>query len=545
MTLALPMYAVIKRELVMNFRKLRPFITLVLFLIILSIAAIVSVEMARFPFRRMGSIVPNFVFLPLILSVFTLPGFAASLIMSERDNNTLDMLVLTQVSPSGIIMGKALSVVLFCLFIVMGVLPVLTILLATSPADYRLLAAVTPVLIAVVFSSTMVGILSALLFRKRGNITGISLLGVLVVMGLPIYIPYPVVALGQATGLFSYQAANGVNSFLTPLIPIVCPAVTVVNIFWIKIGMVQYLLSLCYQAGFCGICFLWARRIIGSPVKDREARKRARKLKKAERARNFHLSRKLCDLLEKCDFKNPIVEKELRLGVAACPIRWIFGLLSAGLMAFYFCSQFQKFGSLSAGIYLAITSALAGLYPAVKIADSLVREHEQGDFDMLRLTLLRPHEFVFGKFRAECIKFAPFVIILFVVGLFLLPLRRVGLDMFITSVITLMVTAFVSFGCGAFISAFCKKTRTSSGLALFFTLMVISGAPLVLLIMFGDDAYRIIMFFSPLSALASNLQHERGAQYTAYWMGNNILFLVVGAILFSMAIQVYSARMKS
>src|SRR5690349_9807397 len=123
----LPLWGLIKRELIRDLRKMRPVIFMSA---VLSMA--IWMVMANYPGGHQSTIwigQQSMVMYSAITTVLffaaivLLPGYAATAIVVERETDTYDLLSLTLTRPTFIVLGKLISSLAYFLLILVAVLP--------------------------------------------------------------------------------------------------------------------------------------------------------------------------------------------------------------------------------------------------------------------------------------------------------------------------------------------------------------------------------------------------------------------------------------
>ena len=129
MIAAAPLGALLQREIVTQLRRVRSFVTILVVLLILVWIVGASwptggtLVWAQLPVISTG-LLSSIVFCLLSGAGLFVPGIAGTAIVVEREQQSWDLLRLTQLRPSAIVAGKALSAVGMYLIVVIALFPV-------------------------------------------------------------------------------------------------------------------------------------------------------------------------------------------------------------------------------------------------------------------------------------------------------------------------------------------------------------------------------------------------------------------------------------
>jgi len=250
------------------------------------------------------------------------------------------------------------------------------------------------------------------------------------------------------------------------------------------------------------------------------------------------------------DDRNPLLSKELQtglLGRGSFAIRIFYSFMLFCIFVSFFTIVNSGFRILDHGRFVVWPVYIDTLFilvitPAL-IATAMAKEHEWGNLDMLRMTLLHPGKIVAGKFRA-----ALYTVALPVAGALLgsLPLLffsyaqaeswlglASGLGNLLVCVIFVLCLTF---------AATVNSKRSIVGLMLGYaagvSALILLPAVLFLSWMLftgfnnmPDEIAGAILFTSPLAAQLFNIEEHRGQLIGSYWLFNNTVFLVLSSLL--------------
>ena len=107
---------VLRKEAITTMRSWKTYGALVLFLVISAVGAILYIDLSMFQNRDLSFDPASMVWLYVVLAVvqmglvlLTAPAVAAGSISGERERQTLDLLLVTKMSPLSIVLGKLAS----------------------------------------------------------------------------------------------------------------------------------------------------------------------------------------------------------------------------------------------------------------------------------------------------------------------------------------------------------------------------------------------------------------------------------------------------
>jgi ABC-type transport system involved in multi-copper enzyme maturation permease subunit len=466
--------------------------------------------------------------------VLLVPAFAAGTVIGEKQARTFDLLNLTLIRPSGIVLGKLLNAVGLFLILVIATLPVFGTLFFLVGFDLVEVFQVSAVILSTAVACAAIGVLCSCLFRRTGNVVGAAYLGMLMLMGLPFYLVWARAALRMDANLVTVFASCA---------PVLCPISTLIAVFEHTLFTWQFCLFLAYQGIFTVVCVLIAALVLRRPQEPPKLR--ARRSRKRD-ARRGILRLPLVRLANRDspidDNRNPLLARELRFKAGRRLESPLF-ILIAGFAVYSLLGAFMyhqsdnrywPFNDLVL-VWLGILIGPAVLLTPGRTANSFTKEYEGQTIDMLRMTLLRPRDIVLGKALAGVLWVTPFllgVLLSCIVMLFL----GARLDLLFTGYVTLVVSVFVSLSLGLAASALTKSTRIAIVVALFFNFFVFLILPSISLYLYplswqmSDKATRCACFLSPIMAFFYNATvMGRKWAVTPYWIWNVVLFALFAA----------------
>ena len=538
MQVMFPSAALVRRELLRDLRKVRSFICLIALVGFCCYIALLlwprDADMSLWisTSRQIFWSITSLLTAGCILLV---PAFAAGTVLGEKQTRTFDLLSLTLIKPSGIVLGKLLNAVGFFVILVIATLPAFATLFFLVGFDLVEVFQVSAVILSTAVACAAIGVMCSCLFRRTGNVVGAAYLGMLILMGLPFYLVW-------ARAATAIMYAN-LQSVLASCAPVLCPINTLLAVAQHTLFTSQFCLFLAYQGAFTVVCALVATLVLRRPQEPPKLR--------AGRSRKSGVRRGILRLpllswanrdrpIE--DNRNPLLVRELRFKagrrlespVLILVAGFIVYSLIGVIMYLQSDNRYPQFDDLVL-VWLGLLIGPAVFLTPGRTADSFTKEYEGQTMDMLRMTLLRPRDIVRGKALAGLFWVMPFllgVLLSCIVMLFL----GARWDLLFTGYVTLLVSVYVSLSLGIVASALAKSTRIAIVLALFFNFCVFLGLPWLCGVIVSnarwqfERAINFGLFFSPIMAFFRNaIDVEERLAITPYWIGNVVLFALFAA----------------
>jgi hypothetical protein len=277
------------------------------------------------------------------------------------------------------------------------------------------------------------------------------------------------------------------------------------------------------------------------------------------------------------DGRNPMRVKELRWGLMGRETRMV--RIFYGMLIFFFVTGVAMIWD-RGGLFWWLTFQILGVIVAtpVVLVNAFSKEQEGGNFDMLRLTLLRPRDIVLGKVLAGWLSMLPFLLAMMVAGVPLMIVSFIWGDaqgLCLQAYGTLWVCAFLSLSLSLLGAMFAK--RITGGLTFSFLLSLfvyfgvwVARSPLSALwhtlLFFGIRPYNMGLprepnlsspLFSPLVAYCAATSHaiqRNNWRTTGYfwdhydnlWIGSMGLFFLVALALIALSVPLFAQlRMRA
>jgi len=495
----LPYFALVKRELVRDLRRVRPFLVLVIILCIAFTVVLTNyppsvmspnqiAEYSSIMFGGMSAVL----FLACLL---ILPAFASTTIVLEREQDTFDLLSLTLTRPTMLLLAKVTSSLGYFGLLIIAMLPLLGVSYFLVGIDVRTVALVAVHLLVVSLTCVCAGVMSSTLARSTQRAVSLGFASAFMLL-----IGY-VIPFGILSAFVEFQgwqwiasATRGVLVFLLSLSP-----VNLSGAFMIGIGGRYSIVNMIVGQGvFCVLALLLARRMILRASAERSFTTvpipmpmlAPPPLPESERGSPTPGEDWLPAWPPVPDNVNPVYARErlhVRLTQQLTPLRMIGGLLiviPVMIIMAMAMSGMDPRPSEAKGIVTTWMIGLALLSSAAGVSSSATawsREFERDTADLLRSSRLTPSQLVTGKVRAACASTALPLGIAVVASLPIIPLiffSPAAILQFVVGVISLVVVTVECVAVGTVMSMFSRRSAAclvyaSGGMA------AILGAPFV------------------------------------------------------------------
>ncbi len=557
---SLPLTALVRRELLRSLRQARPFVLLVLLTLGCSGFVIGSWPKDHaLPWHAAEAsdiILGSAAFILLTALGLLIPAYGATSLTSEREQQTHDMLSLTLIRPFGIVIGKLLNVLGIYFILVVAAAPIIATLFFLVGVDWTTFVGVFVILLATALSCACVAVLCSASLHRTNAAIGLSYFCMLCVMGLTLL---PVVwfvlmfeldedIIEWCMPVLSPIAAIGMlldgYAPFTPFVPVA--------------ALYHVLLSL--------IALFIAWRVVRrpkepempeftTPGRRRRIREKLRLLFRGAPGRHALIR----------DRSNPIFVREMRYPITTrrpARRRLFLGMfcltlvVSPATLTEMGPRWTEELIAMLVGGQMVVVCVMS----ASVAANTLTKERERGNLDMLHMTLMSPPQIVIGKARAG-IQTA-FILLLGgqCATLVLLPAMwgySKTIPLLITGFVTLSICVLLSVSLGVLASALAKRTVTAVLFSyvlstwvyflMFFTLMAAAGLIVEVFGLWsyvngiGDEYAEFWMWWSPAIAYFYNA-FDGGRNhpvFTLYWFGNIFINLAISAGVLALAVQVF------
>lgn len=472
-----PSVALVRRELLVNLRRTRSFVCLALF-----VAACALVPALGWPSGettlQTAAVLSSLVFSVLVTvavgaAIVLLPGLAAASLAAEHEQNTYDLLQLTLIRSTGIVLAKLVNVLGFYLLLCVAALPVLGLVLFLVGIDWVQVARAVATVFFNALACAAIGILYGSLFRRTAHAVVYAYLGVILFYVLGIV---GVLSVGRTFNVFAARIA-------------------LYGLGWIYFAVVTL------------VCLVQAARYLprhkrtppsltpGKPIDDPAVLEARRK------QFPFYLIDPLRRKPGIGDRSNPMLIKELRWGLitrANVAIRVFYTALVIGAAVNITVAWPGLFLSMrhyeeGIGTLILAQCCLAALAVPLLMANVFIKERESGNMDMLRMTLLTPRQIVLGKLAAGLAALAPLLLPLTLAGVPLMVITTGfgrSLGVLLAGYPTLYVSTWTTACLALYVSVWAKRTTVALVVTYLIAAAVLSGLPgLAILAIMGDAGF--------------------------------------------------------
>ncbi|MCC6152670.1 MAG: ABC transporter permease [Candidatus Hydrogenedentes bacterium] len=509
-----PTLALAKRELRGAFSRWR----LVAFLLVwITAAALLNLMLMPVATRDLSELanssgdILQYETLALLLGLcLVVPSLAAVGITAEREQETLDQLRLTLLSDSTILIGKSLAAMAAALAFIVATLPIFAVAQFSVGLDNTQILELLLYLFTFTFLIVQLGIACSAFFRRALSSLTVSYLVLAVFVLLPLYLE-----LSGTVPIFSRSSDSPIASeWITAITPI-SVLYTIINNGAIPAWQISTMCILPLLIGY--LLNLIARWGIGRTANPKVVRQS--KLIKDEgvllaRRKTFpyYLIDPLKPRLQIPDGKNAMFVREFRWGLfqrATWMVRGTYAVFGISLLIF--SASVVNFSPDAQIIAFALLIGIFSLAIPAAFGNTFTKEREQGNFDMLRMTLLSAREVILGKTLGGSAVLLPALgaifLAAFVAYVFLPESYALAACGFITMLVCL--TEMVSLSLFASIIS----RRTSSAVTL--------GAALSVLAVFAS--YTIVwIIWNFILAFSFNAGLAPGRERIPWWMTSAI-----------------------
>lgn len=479
-----PSWALVRRELLSTLRGTRALAALIVFASAVSLYAVAQwpggLGAGRNSLQEFGFASRNLVqgvCLGLMAGcLFFVPAYAATAIVAERERATFDFLKLTLIRPSGVLAAKLLNALGLFLLLLVGLAPVLSVTFFLVGVDPFEIAQALTIIVGTSGVCASIGLYASARFRKSMSAIAAAYIGLVLYLFGPIVLTYLTIA---ALYFFTSFDVNAMGAPIEYIATITVPLLALYRLFdnsrftgWgasaTGISWSTTTLLLAYQLVSTLICLYLTLRILRRPPKPLTVANTKPIDDSAELQRRrtrfpFYLVDPLRRKKTIEDGRNPMLVRELRWGLmnrgtifirvfyCAFVVYFFLGVISSidarayETMSTWFMTQIV--------VTIMITPAL--------VANSLTKESELGNMDMLRMTLLRPKDIILGKLFAACLAAVP---LLAAALLSLVPVVGLGArnwPMLGVGYATLFVSTYLALGIALFSSLLARRTATA------------------------------------------------------------------------------------
>jgi ABC-type transport system involved in multi-copper enzyme maturation permease subunit len=454
----------------------------------------------------------------LAVCALVVPSIAATAISRERDAETLDQLLSTLLNPTGIVAGKLAGIVGTFLLMVLALLPAIGCILFSAGVDWVQVCWSFSMLVFVATSCAGLGLMFSAFFRSSTTATVATYAGVLL-------IPFGGALILTAVFVEWLIPQWMVPRNIEPFLWMVCPVPGVIDCsdaeVWQFPGALGYQVSVVVMSVAVAAAML-RRESRRAPRSQGPVLADVTTLEARRRRFPYYLIDPAQPRKPIRDGRNPVLVKELRSGFAGRATAWArvfygsFFVLSVILLFILLRDAYSSayWRGYAQGVFEAIiieTVLIVCVVPAI-LAPVFSKEDQQGNTDMLRMTLLTPWQIVWGKLLSGIVAVSSVVLgaMSSTVLVFVTWLQEPKvLGVLFTGFVTLTVCVLLSLSLGVLASVFTRRTGSSIALSYGLSFIAFIGlyvGTCVVLALWGAPRATVdeVMCLSPILAFADN-----------------------------------------
>ncbi|MFC1734819.1 ABC transporter permease [Candidatus Hydrogenedentota bacterium] len=545
---SIPSVALFRREFLRSLRRGPSFVYLSIFVgacILCATAMWPKTSLNNFSLvtRRAKEMVQILQVMLYLGCMFFVPAFASTSIVSEKEQETFDLMKLTLISPCGIVMAKLINTIGFFIILIIASLPVLAVGFFVVGIAWSELILVAFLTLLITLVCAGISMLASALFRRSFLAVGGAYIFVLLFILGPVLMAWFIddVLLKLPGDNFTEAAAM-----------MFCPPVSVIMVYENDVHTIKFVIGIFYQLCVAAISLFISWRLLRRPaappkISHEKPIDDVTLLEQRRKTFPFYLIDPLRRKQMIEDRRNPMMVKELRWGllnrgsvlIRLFYLTLVIYLILGVAIAMDTGDEGTEFAMVT---FLCLTAALT---PALT-AGLLSKEYELGNIDMLSMTLLKPSQILQGKFWAGVLTLLPVLIAILIASVCLLLHSRSGM-VIISGYITLLNCCFISLSAGMLASVLSKKTSVSLVLSYIFSAIIfvgIIGAAVMMIEAFDfdiDEDQAILM--SPLFAFPLSL-FEFSEFSTYLWSCSMFVYFLVGCGFIAGAISIFHRRLR-
>lgn len=513
-----PSAALLKRELFTSLRRKRTFAALV-FMIgsVFLIAIPVLLEIGHsLNYRANVDLEPFVAF--LFYAFFTMaclliPALAGVSVCMEKQQGSFDLLATSLVRPIGVVAAKMLNAVGVFVLVTIAAFPLLGVAFFFAGFEMRQVLTAFAIILSTAIACAAVGVLCSTYFYRATVALILSYLAMVALLGAPQWLLLGLAAaIGDSiagfrgTGL--YVALDAAFERIAKTSPLWCP-VTGLSTTIVSLGgffsTTCALLGPVVQLAFAAVCLSAAARIQRRPPKPQKvdsARPIDDQMVLELRRKRFpyYLIDPLKRVSEIRDGRNPMYVKEVRAGFfrkSTFRVR-VFYVLAIVCFIISMLTLSQIGGSRNDELYggvLMFEVAFVLLMVPPTVSTAVTREFELNNIDMLRITLLRPSQILFGKVYSCLMALAPVVLAMLLGNVVMyFFVRETEEILVVTGVyVTMAVSVLLAVSLSLFVSLLCRRQATALVGSYIANLVLFVGIPVVILFLWeiADEWFHV------------------------------------------------------
>ena len=560
---AIPMLAIVRRELAANLRRTRTFCFVLVLLCLAVMVTIGAWPRQHLTVQEMAAASKQLITMLTVLLLYgcamVVPALGAASITVEREQDTFDLLYLSLIRPRSILLGKLFNTCGVYLCVVLATLPVFGTALFTVGLDSRQLLFSFAILFVLALYCGTIGILMSTLFR-RGIVALIAAyILVIVLMGGPRFLLAALFDLLNVGFYGRYGFGGFPGSRSMSLFNFYSPVGTTYALLDGRINGTGVIAALVVQLTIIGAGLILASHSLRRQAAPKSVRAEtiiddAAVLEARRKQFPYYLidpsRRRPC--IE--DGRNPMLVREIRWGLFAkgtslvrvfYVTTTVFGFVFIAMTMFANPSRYSQ--SFAIGISLELLTLVS--FAPVIMANCFTKERELGNIDMLRMTLLRPRDIVRGKAIAGLFTLMPLLVAIAIAAIPVFFVETDLVGMVLAFYATMPICALMAVSLGLLISLLSRRTHAAIAGGILLNAVCFFG--LGLLLYYGCELYQSInsrqIAYEHLIAYASLI----GGYYAAFsdsnglvdsWVTSQALYIVLAVLILRFSEWLFHAR---
>jgi len=414
-----PGIAIIKREFLSGLRNAKPFVFVGFVLLIMIVGLVFMIrESLETTLRYNGALsVRDVRALFMVFSmglyfgaILLIPPMAGVSICIEKQQDSYDLLRMTYIRPASLAAAKLLNVLGIYGLVVIATLPILGVFFFLVGIDWTQLFLSSLVILTAALSCASIGLLCSAFFYRTLPAIITTFVLVFIFHGgflLLLAIATELILIDTFLGRFIMDIID--QDYILAL----APMISLVIIGEIFGSTFEVVLGIVYHLALFGGAMTLTLVVLNRPTRPMQVESERPIDSQAElKARRKKFPYYLLDPRRRRpqipDHRNPMLAKERQtglLGRVTFGVRVFYGLAILCLVISLFSIMENNYSMGDYGTFTALpllidTILVLVLAPAL-IATSMAKEHEWGNMDMLRMTLLEPRQIVYGKFASS------------------------------------------------------------------------------------------------------------------------------------------------
>ncbi len=548
----MPITGLIRRELLSSLRGSRYFYIVLLAVVIagISIAGLWPPDNPM-PWQMKSASQGIMILLGFTLgggAAISIPALAGSSIVSEREEETFELLAMSTAKPWHVLIAKLINSAGHYLLLVIALAPFAACAFFLVGVNTQVLWRTLLIISTTTLAWAAAGVLCSAKMKKPMAAVGVSYLAMIFILGLPWFLPIGVLE------LFNVRVANDfLDKFAIFALPIISFIVALEG------GPAStrntYSVEICslINIGLTIVLILIAHALV----------RRSKPLVRRDRPSIIPRPRRLFDgttnpaYLREAWYEYPI---RRWMGALQVGVPFVLAFCATGLTALVFLVNFPRNDDWMVAFvgWHFMEAMLLPLLLAAMTANMFTKEHERENIDALRMTLLRPWELFSGKLFAS-LRVAGLLLASAAVGsIFLVitlvdPINRPhnltelsGIQNIACAFIMIAECLAVTWAVTAFCSILTRKMAPALVLSIVLSAIMLGGlAMMVIVVGEGMRVFRVenwVGMFSPYFAYGLLLDDATNRYSNFGWNWSHIFVAVIVGAFLTASAQLFVTR---